>query len=42
MIDRFIEWLFEGHPFGFKIIVVVLSVIIASGIVELIKTWWFS
>lgn len=42
MIDKFFEWLFEEHPFAFSIMVFVLLVIVASGIVELIKMWWFS
>lgn len=42
MIDEFFEWLFEEHPFVFKIIVVVLLVVVASGILELIKMWWLS
>ena len=42
MIDKFFEWLFEEHPFIFSLMVFVLLVIIASGIVELIKMWWFS
>lgn len=42
MIDRFFEWLFEEHPFIFSLMVFVLLVIVASGIVELIKMWWFS
>ena len=42
MIDKFFEWLFEEHPFIFSLIVFVLLVIVASGIDELIKMWWFS
>ena len=42
MIDKFFEWLFEEHPFIFSLIVFVLLVVVASGIVELIKLWWFS
>ena len=41
-IIEFIEWLFEEHPFVFKIIVVVLLAIVANGILELIAMWWFS
>ena len=43
MIDEFFEWLFEEHPFIFELMVVVLLVVVvASGILELIKMWWFS
>lgn len=42
MVDKFFEWLFDEHPFVFKIIVVVLLTIVANGILELIKMWWFS
>lgn len=42
MIDKFFEWLFEEHPFIFNLMVFVLLVVVASGIVELIKMWWFS
>jgi len=42
MIDKFFEWLFEEHPFIFSLMVFVLLVVVASGIVELIKMWWFS
>lgn len=42
MADEFFEWLFEEHYFAFKIIVVVLLTVVASGILELIKMWWFS
>lgn len=42
MIDKFFEWLFEEHPYIFSLMVFVLLVVVASGIVELIKMWWFS
>ena len=42
MVDKFFEWLFDEHPFVFTIIVVVLLTIVATGILELIKMWWFS
>ena len=42
MIDRFFEWLFEEHPFIFSLMVFVLLVVVASGMTELIKMWWFS